>query len=211
MPGAIANPLRLSLDGLDDPGSISAAAPGRPEPPRFVAVEEPPEAAGSAAAVMPGSAARRVDEDDRFELVPTQELPRPVGVVDPGLPDPHEASGQTRLLEGAGATVVPPLMPEHALGGFGAASAPSGEGRDGDAVEIAVLELGAAPVEADSDPESPVAGAAPQEPLDMRRMVTVFVVVPLVLAATILLWRLDRGGRRGRRQATHRSARSRRS
>lgn len=211
---AAAAPLRVSLDALDAAGAASTAGTAAEfhEAARFVPAGPGPQRA------------RAADDGEDVELAPTLELPRPARVLEPGLPAPDGALGMLHLLGGAdGSTAATKLMAaERRLGDFGPTPAPSDGGPVSDEAQAqaqvqaqALDEAEGVGVEAEAASPRPTAvlaatqatAAAPARTLgepDYRRMLTLMVVVPLVLAATALLWHLDRSGR-------HRRSRSRRA
>ncbi len=211
-PVALAEPMRLSVDGRADPGPASAAASVAGTA-RFVAVN--PAAAASAGEA--GTDA--VDEGER-EFVPSLALPRRETASELALPPPDETQGQLRLLGGDGATAVPPALPEQRrLGAFGrrdaggeegVSSLVDGDAGDGDAGDAADAEDAFALASDPPDRRGASAAAAPLPGAPEgaalgpghTRMVSVFIVVPLVLAAMVMLWRLDRGGRHRRRRSS---------
>lgn len=190
---AAATPLRVSLHGLDDPGPASQA-PGSAEPARFVAVE----AAEAAPAVPPPGPRATVlralaDDDGELLFVPTHDLPLHEAGPEQDLPRPDDAQGLVHLLAGAGAVVVAPPAPERRLGDF-APTAPAQP--DGDAPAAPTLETVDLPLaEAEPLPDLPLVD---RDGIHRQRLVTVLVVLPLLLAAVVLLWRMDRGRQRRR-------------
>ena len=221
---ALAEPLRLSLDALADPGPASTATSGA-QAARFVAAG--PGAAAPAADASEAAAAARSDGEREF--VPSLALPRREAGGEFALPRPDESKGQLRLLGGDGATTVPPSVPEQrplgdfgrrdaghepAAGGRAAAEARVGEsGESGSGAEDRLApQPGTAAAEdafdAPRDASEAAAAAAPPATMDgargepsHERMIVVFIVVPLVLAAMLMLWRLDRGGSHRRRRS----------
>lgn len=190
---AAATPLRVSLHGLDDPGPASQA-PGSAEPARFVAVEAA-EAPPPVQPQGPRATLLRALEDDEGELlfVPTHDLPLHDAGPDQELPRPDDAQGLVHLLAGAGAVVVAPPAPERRLGDF-APTAP--DQPDGDAPASPTLETVDLPAaEAEPLPDLPLVD---RDGIHRQRLVTVLVVLPLLLAAVVLLWRMDRGRQRRR-------------
>lgn len=202
---AAATPLRVSLHGLDDPGPASQA-PGSAEPARFVAVEA---AEAARPAPSPGPRATVLhaleNEDGELLFVPTHDLPLHEAGPEQALPQPDDAQGLVHLLAGAGAVVVAPPAPERRLGDF-APTAPAQA--DGDAPATPTLEtVDLPPAEADPLPDLPLVD---RDGIHRQRLVTVLVVLPLLLAAIVLLWRMDRGRRhRHPGRKSHRSPRVR--
>lgn len=221
--GVLAEPLRISLDGLADPGPVSAAASAA-EAARFVSAR--PDPAASAAAAQGAAKADPDAADDERDFVPALALPRREPGPELALPRPDESQGVLRLLRGDdGSTAAAPPLPERrALGAFGRRDAGASEaahesaepGREGPApAAAAAAEAAEDAFEALPDEAVALAGAGtsasaaafgaapePREGPDHVRMLTVFIVVPLVLAAMLLLWRLDRGGRHRRRRGS---------
>lgn len=200
-----AAPLRVSLHGLDDPGPASQA-PDSAEPARFVAVDA--EATPPAPRPGPRAVPLRALEDDEGELdfEPSHELPRHVAGPEQELPRPDDARGLVRLLDGAGAVAVPaPPVLERRLGDF-APTAPAGSGDEASAAPtVASVDLPAA--EAEPTPDLPLVD---REAIHRQRLITVLVLLPLLLAAIVLLWRMDRGRRHRHHQRTsHRGPRVR--
>jgi len=194
---AAATPLRVSLHGLDDPG-LASQAPGSAQPARFVAVEA---AEAAPPAPRPGPRAallhQLADDDGELDFVPTHDLPLHEAGADQALPQPDDARGLVQLLDGAGAVVVPPPTTERRLGDF-APTAPAQA--DGDAPVTPTLETVDLPAdEAEPLPELPLVD---RDGIHRQRLVTVLVMLPLLLAAIVLLWRMDRS--RQRRRHHHR-------
>ncbi len=224
--GVLAEPLRISLDGLADPGPVSAAASAA-EAARFVSAR--PDPAASAAAAQGAAKADPDAADDERDFVPALALPRREPGPELALPRPDESQGVLRLLRGddGSTTAAVPLPERRSLGAFGrrdagagtAAQEPAQPGQDGqeglapggaaaaEAAEDSFEALpggAAAPADTGTSASAAAFGAAPEprEGPDHVRMLTVFIVVPLVLAAMLLLWRLDRGGRHRRRRGS---------
>lgn len=184
---AAATPLRVSVQGLDDPGPATTV-PGSTAPARFVAATDAPPAPPA-----PPTAERRSaeGEDGETALTPTHELPQGVAGPDLNLPHPDETDGVARLLEGAGAVPVVPPVAERRLGEF----APPPPAARADAID-------GPPADAEPLPDLPVVDV---DALRQQRLLVMMVVVPLVLAATAAWWWVDRGRRHPRR--THRRPR----
>lgn len=177
---AAAAPLRVSLDGLDDPGPVTTV-PGRTAPARFVAATDRL-AAESALALR-----RTANDDDDGEpaFVPTHELPLGEAGPDLTLPPPDESVGVARLLEGAGAVAVAPPPSDRRLGEF----VPPPPATVADAID-------GPPADAEPMPDLPLVDL---DALRQQRLAIMMVVVPLVLAATVVWWRVERGRRHHRR------------
>lgn len=205
-----AEPLRISLDARADPGPVSAAA-SAVEAARFVPADpQPPQADAADAGGLPG-------EEGEREFVPALSLPSREAGAGLALPRPDEAQGVLRLVRGDGATATAPALPEsRPLGAFGARvpgadPAASALGRGFDApptapgVDAAAEDSFEPPrASAETAPSSlPASAAARAAASGHTRLITVFVVVPLVLAAMLMLWRLDRSGRHRRKRRAH--------
>lgn len=212
---AWAEPLRIDLEGRADPGPVSAAAPAA-EAARFVPARP------AAAASVDGDVGSASGDDEAREFVPALSLPRPQADPDVALPQPDESQGVLRLVRGDGATAAPPALPEpRPLGAFGrrvpgsdpAARALGNTFDETPAAEAAEADAFVAPRESGDARASAALPAAARDRRDASghvRLITVFIVVPLVLAAMAMLWRLDRGGRHRRRHRhRHDGARAR--
>lgn len=176
---AAASPLRVSLHGLDDPGPVTSV-PGRTAPARFVAAADMPSDPPAPAERQPAA-----DEDTGQAFVPTHELPLGEAGPDLALPPPDDSVGVARLLDGAGAVAVAPPASDRRLGEF----VPPPPATVADAID-------GPPADAEPLPELPVVDL---DALRQQRLAVMMVVVPLVLAATVVWWRVERGRRHHRR------------
>lgn len=201
---AAAAPLRVSLHGTAAPAPASME-PGRAATARFVATDAPGHAAS------PGPARGAVAGEDMpadagSELVPALELPLQARAIEPEWPRPDEAQGMLRVLGGGleGAAGLAVARAERGLGDFSPPSTTAAAQSDvsEDSVQAAALALDEEALEQARIQPAPAGAANPMPEsgdADLRRMLILAVVPPLALAATAVLWRLDRGGRRRRR------------
>lgn len=201
---AAAAPLRVSLRATEVP-AVASMVPGRAETGRFV-MAGAPDLQGRLAATTD----RAADDDEALrpggDLVPALVLPLQASAAEPEWLRPDDAPGMLRMLGDGldGAARTPAMKAAPGLGDFvppPPAVVAQGEATD-DAVQAAAQALDeAAPLPAST--QSAAAGATHAAPqagdLPMRRLLIMAVVPPLALAATAVLWRLDRGGRKRRR------------